>query len=83
MARIVWTPKALENLESLLDYISKESPVAAKRFAQKIIQRIDLLSKQPFLGSYLAEDETHIYRQLIQGNYRVIYRNEDDYVFVA
>ncbi len=83
MARIIWTPQALDDLESLLDYISKESPVAAKRFAQKIIQRVDLLENQPFLGSYIAEDDTRTYRQVIQGNYRVIYRTDGETIFVA
>jgi toxin ParE1/3/4 len=72
MARIVWTPKALDDLESLIEYIAKDSPVAAKRFAQKILQRIDLLAKQSFLGSYIAEDDSRTYRQIIQGNYRVL-----------
>jgi toxin ParE1/3/4 len=83
MARIVWTPKALEDLESLLAYIAKESPIAAKRFAQKIIQRVDLLADQPFLGSYIAEDDSHIYRQIIQGNYRVIYRTDGSMIFLV
>ena len=83
MARIVWTPKALDDLESLLSYIAKESPVTARRFAQKIIQRIDLLAKQPFLGSYIAEDDTRTYRQIIQGNYRVLYRTDGEMIFVV
>ena len=73
----------MDDLESLLAYIAKESPVAAKRFAQRLIQRIDLLSSQPLFGSYLAEDETHTYRQVIQGNYRVLYRTDGETVFVV
>ena len=82
MARIVWTPKALDDLEALLTYIAKESPVAARRFTQKIIQRVDLLSGHPFLGGFIAEDDTHTYRQIIQGNYRIIYRTDGNMIFV-
>jgi toxin ParE1/3/4 len=83
MARIIWTPKALDDLESLLTFIAKESQIAAKRFAQKIIKRVDLLATQPFLGSYISEDDARIYRQIIQGNYRVIYRTDGRMIYLV
>jgi toxin ParE1/3/4 len=83
MAQIIWASKALYDLESLLAYIAKESSVAAGRFAEKIIHRVDLLAHHPCLGSYIAEDDTRTYRQIIQGNYRVIYRTDGNKVFVV
>ena len=83
MARIIWTPKALDDLDSLLAFIAKDSPIAARRFAQKIIQRVDLLATQPLLGGLIAEDDSRIYRQIIQGNYRVIYRTDGIRIFIV
>jgi toxin ParE1/3/4 len=82
MAQIIWTPKALEDLEYLLNYIAKDSPIAAQRFAHKLIDRVDVLNNQPLLGSYIAEDNTHTYRQVIQGNYRIIYRTDEKTIFI-
>jgi toxin ParE1/3/4 len=82
MARIIWTPKALEDLEALLTYIAKGSPIAARRFSQKIIRRVDSLSDHPFLGGFIAEDDTRTYRQIIQGNYRIIYRTDGNTVYI-
>ncbi len=83
MAEIIWTPKALDDLESLLDYISKDAPAAARRFAQKLVSRVDLLGKHPLLGSFIAEDPGHLYRELRQGNYRVLYRTDVGMVYIV
>ena len=32
----------------------------------------------PLLGGFILEDPSHTYRELIQGNYRVIYRCDED-----
>lgn len=38
----------------------------------------------PHSGGYIAEDSRKIYREIIQGNYRVIYRvSGDDVLIVA
>lgn len=72
----------MNDLESLLAYIATEAPITAQRFAQRLIHRVELLKNHPFLGSYIAEDDTRTYRQIIQGNYRVIYRTDDETIFV-
>ena len=83
MAQIIWAPRALDDLEHLIAYISRDAPVTARRFAQKIIARVESLQDQPLSGSFLPEDETRTYRQLIQGNYRVIYRAQEPTVIVV
>lgn len=49
MARIVWTERALDDLEKLLEYIARDAPVTARRFAQKMISRLELLQEHPRL----------------------------------
>ncbi len=67
-------PSAIGDLEDLLKYISRDAPLTAKRFAQKIVKRVEQLQIHPLSGSWLPEDESQIYRQLLQGNYRIVYR---------
>jgi toxin ParE1/3/4 len=83
MAQVIWTPKALDDFESLLAYIANDAPVAARRFAQKLIQRVELLASHPLLGSFVAEDSSRTYREVRQGNYRVLYRTDADTVYVV
>jgi plasmid stabilization system protein ParE len=76
MARVIWTAKSLEDMKSLLTYISMDAPIAAKRFGQRIVSRVNNLGQNPYLGGFIAENREKIYRELIQGNYRVIYRTD-------
>ena len=83
MARIVWAPKAMDDLEGLLAYIARDAPFTARRFAQKVIARVDLLATHPLLGSYVAEDEGRRYREVRQGNYRILYRTDGETVCIV
>jgi len=82
MARLIWTAKSLKDLSDLLNYISIDSHVTAKRFCRRIVERVEKLSQNPFLGGFIAENREKIYRKIIQGNYRVIYRVDGRNVFI-
>ncbi len=83
MAEIIWAPRALDDLDALIDYISRDSSVRAKRFASRLIYRIGGLSSQPDSGAWLPEDDRGIYREIFQGSYRVIYRHEGGCVWIV
>ena len=83
MARLIWTNRALDDLERLVEYIAQDAPVAARRFAQKIFKRVEQLQSHPESGGWLPEDETHAYREVLQGNYRVIYRVDEDSIYLV
>ena len=68
MARVIWAPKALADLEALLDYIGRDAPASASRFGEKILARVDSLAEFPDSGSFVPEDETQTYREVFQGN---------------
>lgn len=74
MTPIIWSQRSLHDLDGIEAYIAKDNPVAARRHIQKIIRRTDRLTLFPLSGGYVEEDDEHRYRQVIQGNYRVIYR---------
>ncbi len=47
------------------------------------MRRIRSLRRSANIGGFVPEDETRRYRQLIEGNYRIIYRRENDAVITA
>ena len=71
------------NLDEIARYIARHSPAAARRLVQRIFDRVDKLRRFPHSGGFIPEDSRGIYRQLIQGNYRVIYRCENENVFIV
>lgn len=83
MARLIWTAKALEDYEALLAYIAANAPLAARRFGEKLLAKVELLESHPNLGSWIAEDDRRTYREVLQGNYRVIYRVTDETVYLV
>jgi plasmid stabilization system protein ParE len=45
--------------------------------------RIRSLRRFPNSGGFVVEDPTHTYRELIEGNYRIIYRRDKGAVVIA
>lgn len=83
MARIIWTMRAADEYEEAVKYVARQAPVAAHRLAQRIMKRIRALRKFPDSGGFVPEDASGRYRQLIEGNYRIIYRREGTAVVIA
>jgi toxin ParE1/3/4 len=78
MVRIIWASQSIEDLENIYDFISKDSPRYAKREIIRIRDRARLLKKQPKLGRIVPEIEEEKIRELILGNFRIIYRIQTD-----
>lgn len=49
--KIVYTEKALADLEAILDYILADNPAAASRFGNDLLNHVDLLAAFPHIGS--------------------------------
>jgi plasmid stabilization system protein ParE len=74
MVKITWTELAIEDLKISHAYILKDSKIYADRMAEKIIARVDQLAYFPKSGRVVPEFENDSIRELIQGNYRIIYK---------
>lgn len=48
--QVKWTRKALMNLDSAVEYIARDNPVAAQNTARKIWEASSLLSDHPGIG---------------------------------
>jgi addiction module RelE/StbE family toxin len=83
MAKVIWSPTALADLEALMEYIAKDSPLTAVRFGDRLIERVDQLALHPSSGSFVPEIEGKVYREIYQANYRIIYRVQGDAVYLV
>jgi toxin ParE1/3/4 len=83
MVKVVWTEFALEDLKTIHDYISKDSKVYASRFVEKLISRVDQLETNPKSGRIVPEFNNETLRELIEGNYRIIYKTDRDFIGIV
>jgi len=74
MAEITWTPYALEDLQAIYDYIALDSESYAARFTDKLVDSVDILIDHNEAGRIVPEFENELIRELIVGNYRIIYK---------
>lgn len=72
--KIFWTPLAIERLENIFEYISKENIGAAARIIDKIFRKVESLSEFPGLGRKVPEANREEIREVFESSYRIIYR---------
>ena len=78
MAKIVWTEQSVFELKDIFLYISKDSKRYAENQIKRIKERTIILRSQPDSGRIVPELEIIEIRELIEGNYRIIYRKLSD-----
>ena len=74
MVKLIWTEIALDDLKLIHEYISTDSKRYADRFIEKLINRVDQLYNFPKSGRIVPEFNSESIRELIEGNYRIIYK---------
>jgi len=74
MVRLKWTKQAINDLKGISNYISKDSQRYANKFVQRIYMKVEILIYQPDSGRMVDELGRKDVRQLLEGNYRIIYR---------
>ncbi|HCL55646.1 MAG TPA: type II toxin-antitoxin system RelE/ParE family toxin [Spirochaetia bacterium] len=79
---IQWTEPALQDLESIKDFIQKDSKYFADLFISKIFDFVSLLKKHPNAGKILREYPKSGIRELIYKNYRIIYQVDNKIVYI-
>ena len=74
MVKIVWTDLSVFELKEIYDYISCDSKRYAKNQVERIKQKTLILKSMPEIGRVVPELDKIEVRELIEGNYRIIYR---------
>jgi toxin ParE1/3/4 len=70
---VVWAPRARSDARLALDYIQKESPEAARRFATALVTAARSLAELSERGRIVPELEDPSVRELLLSRYRVVY----------
>ena len=86
MNKIVYSPKARNDLDEIWTYISEKllNPSAAEATVNGILDTIDMLQAQAEIGKplYVSSDLFSGYRFLVYKNYLAFYRTSEDTVYI-
>jgi toxin ParE1/3/4 len=85
MAELIWTAKAIEQIEEIGLFIEKDSPFQARRVVQLIIKETRKLKKFSHFGKMIPETQEDKYREIRVFSYRVLYKiiNENQIVVLG
>jgi toxin ParE1/3/4 len=79
---LVWTDRAIADLEQIGEYIALDDPVAAERWVEVLLAVAQRASELPFSGRVVPELGRNDVRELLKRSYRIIYRILEDRVEV-
>ncbi len=74
--RIIWSPSAVERAAEIAEYISRDNLAAAEKWIETVFSKVEQLKSFPKSGRIVPEINSKDFRELIYGNYRIIYRVE-------
>jgi toxin ParE1/3/4 len=73
MVTIEFTPKAIEDIENLAEYIAIQSPHFAQKLVKSIFKEVAILKTFPFIGRIVPEIDENEVREIFYQKYRIVY----------
>ena len=80
--KVRWTEQALSRLSAIQEYVEGDSPAAAIRLVARLIRRTRPLGRNPYMGRTVPDLPETDLRELIEGNYRIVYRVHPPFIQV-
>jgi addiction module RelE/StbE family toxin len=79
MVKVIWAERAIDDLSSIAEYNSRYSEKYASSIVSKLFNKVSILKKMPKIGRKVPEKGDDNIRELVEGNYRIIYelKSED------
>jgi len=74
--KIIWSPLAIDRASEIAEYIAQDKPSAAEKWINTVFSKVGQLKSSPEIGRVVPEIRNDKFRELIYGNYRIIYRIE-------
>jgi plasmid stabilization system protein ParE len=80
---VAWSSSALEDVEAIAIYISRDSISYAAAVVKKILDSTNSLKDFPFLGRVVPEFEDENIREVFAYSYRIVYRIQGELITIA
>jgi len=72
--KLVFSESARHDLLEIARFIAADDPEAAGRWVGRLRRRAKILRRMPLAGRRVPELDQEGIRELVEGNYRIIYR---------
>lgn len=83
MSRLIWSPRAIADLEAIRNHIALDSEQYASLVVSRLIAATDRLLQFPESGRMVPEFGRPNLRELVLRPYRIVYRLQGDVVEIA
>jgi toxin ParE1/3/4 len=81
--RLIWSPRARQNLRAILDFLARDSPGNEGPVAERFFARVASLPDQPGQGRRVPEYEgSQELREVFVHRWRIIYRVTEEKVAI-
>ena len=77
---LIWTDQAVRELDAIADFIAMDDAVAAMQWAEQLVEAAEKIPNSPRMGRKVPELAREDLRELIRGNYRIVYRISEKYI---
>lgn len=81
--KIIWSPKAAWNLESICSFIDQDSPHYASLFAKRIVDITENIPAFPRAGRIVPEYNDANLRERLYKSYRIVYRINPSFIEIV
>ena len=75
--RIIWSPLAIDRTHEIAEYIAQDNITVAENWIDTVFAKVEHLKSFPESGRIVPEINNPKIREIIYGNYRIIYRIEE------
>lgn len=83
MAAVRWTEQAVDDLEAIVNYIALGSDHYARLLVTDVFAAIERAALFPNAGRIVPEADNSDIREILLGNYRIIYRIKYDAIVIV
>lgn len=81
--QVVWSPRAIQDVDAIAEFIARDSPAYASAVVSKIIEATRTLENFPLSGRIVPEFADELLREKIVYGYRILYQVDDQQVTIA
>ncbi len=80
--KIIWSPLSIERITEIAQYIAIDNRKSANKWVEEIFISVEQLQQFPKSGRILSELNNDAVREIIHGNYRIIYLIESKQISI-
>ena len=81
--KVVWSPEAIEDVESIAEYIGRDSLVYSQAVVMKVLETTQNIKEFPLAGRVVPELEDTKVRERFVYSYRLIYRIKNQTILIV